>query len=76
MITLDGIRKLLAWKVIGKPLPEGWEQDIKEYIRRRQEINEMLRRDPDKKEMLIAMENALNEAISIAKYLGVRLDEE
>jgi len=76
MITLDGLRKLLTWKVIGKPLPDGWEQDVREYIRKKRYMIDMLRRYSDKKEMLLVSENALNEAVSIAKYLGVRFDEE
>ena len=75
MITIDGIRKLLVWKMLGKPLPDGWEKDVVEYIKRREELNEMLKKQEDKKEMLVAMENLLNEAKSIAKMLGVGIYE-
>lgn len=35
MISIEGVEKLLELHKQGKPLPETWEQDLKEYIERK-----------------------------------------
>jgi hypothetical protein len=68
MITLEGLRKLLKLKNMGKPLPEGWEEEVKRYL----EIKRMypqIYKEREHKELRERAKMQLAEAEGIYKLL-------
>lgn len=70
MLTLEGLRKLVDMKNRGEKLPEGYERDVKEYIKLKEKHIEHLRR------ILENEEEKFKEAFSLAAALNVDLTKE
>jgi RNase P subunit RPR2 len=67
MLTLEGLRKLVDMKNKGEKLPEGYEKEVRKYIRLKEKMVKRLEEDYEREN------EQLKEAISLAGALEVDL---
>jgi ABC-type taurine transport system substrate-binding protein len=69
MISFEGLKKLMELRKLGKPLPKDWKKEVEEYFNWK--IKAFDRMAENQSEWI----NQLEQAIKIAKYLGVSTEE-
>lgn len=68
IITLEGLRKLFEMKEEGKPLPEGWEEQLHNYLELK------IRAIQKQKKTLEKEKRQLSQIIGYGKLLGIVWD--
>jgi ABC-type taurine transport system substrate-binding protein len=69
MISFEGLLKLMEMRKLGKPLPKGWKEEVKEYFDWK--IKAFDKYANNQTEWVEQLEKALK----IAKYLGFDITE-
>lgn len=64
-VSFDGLKKLYELKMIGEPLPKGWQKHVWEYLKRK---SESLRK---RQEELEKLKKQYMEAVAIAQSLYI-----
>jgi len=62
-ITADGLKRLYELKMMGEPLPRGWQKHVWEYLKRKSESLQK------KQEELEKLKKQYTEAVAIARSL-------
>jgi ABC-type taurine transport system substrate-binding protein len=69
MISFEGLKKLMELRKLGKPLPKDWKKEVEEYFNWK--IKAFDRLAENQSEWI----NQIEQAIKIAKYLGIDTEE-
>lgn len=64
-VSLDGLRRLYELKMMGEPLPKGWQSHMWEYLKRKSESLQK------KQEELEKLKKQYTEAVAIARSLHI-----
>jgi hypothetical protein len=69
MISFEGLLKLMEMRKLGKPLPKGWKEEVKEYLDWKMKAFDRYANDQ------AGWVDQLEKALKIAKYLGLDITE-